>query len=68
MPLTVKLLKMLEYENKLHRHEKLDKNKGTQNYAHLKCRMEQKERENKELQAQLSGIMHCPVNGSHEKF
>jgi|688.fasta_scaffold978528_2 hypothetical protein len=51
------MFQVLEYENQLIRLEKADRNKGAQTFAQMKSRMEQKERENRELQAQLSGKM-----------
>ncbi|KAI9560410.1 hypothetical protein GHT06_014427 [Daphnia sinensis] len=42
---------VLEYENKLIQLEKEDRNRGTNTFAQLKSRMEQKERENKNCKA-----------------
>ncbi|XP_032794482.2 centrosomal protein of 135 kDa isoform X1 [Daphnia magna] len=53
---------ILEYENKLIQLEKADRNRGTNTFAQLKSRMEQKEQENKELQAKLSEA----VRNQHE--
>jgi hypothetical protein len=51
------IIQVLEYENQLIRLENAaDRNKsGTHTFAQMKSRMEQKERENRELQTQLSG-------------